>query len=158
MTDNEFYSKYIEENLSAAVAYEQLAEECSELTQAALKIARFLRGENPTAKSFAQLENNLTEEISDVSVCLDLLSLEANCEIKASKLERWYKRLKEKNTLKIGDKVKINDKFGLEKKYAHCIFEVASAPEIINGNECVKLKGTKGGWRVDGLELIVNGV
>ena len=56
--------------------------------------------------------------------------------------------------LKIGDKVKINNKYGLALKYCYCIFEMASKPQYDTGHECVKLKGTRGVWRTDGLTLI----
>ena len=40
------------EKIGEPAVLEQLAEECSELAQAALKYARKQRGENPTPKSF----------------------------------------------------------------------------------------------------------
>ena len=49
---------------------EQTAEECSELSKACLKLARKLRDENPTHKSFDVLENNLKEEVTDVLICI----------------------------------------------------------------------------------------
>lgn len=53
--------------------------------------------------------------------------------------------------LKPGDVVKINDKYGLAQKYNHEVFLVNSFPELVNGNECVKLLGMAGVWRTDGL-------
>lgn len=40
------------ETIGEPALLEQLAEECSKLSQAALKLARKLRGENPTPKNF----------------------------------------------------------------------------------------------------------
>lgn len=48
----------------------QLAEEASELAQAALKLRRALDGTNPTPKSVAECEENLLEEWADVDLCL----------------------------------------------------------------------------------------
>lgn len=40
---------------------EQLAEECTELAQSALKLARKIRGENPTPKSLEECKASLQE-------------------------------------------------------------------------------------------------
>lgn len=48
---------------------EQTAEECSELAQACLKLARILRNENPAYITKSQAMGNLTEEMADVMVC-----------------------------------------------------------------------------------------
>lgn len=50
---------------------ELLGEECSELTQAALKMARVKRGENPTPVTEDKAKENLIEEIADVYLVLD---------------------------------------------------------------------------------------
>lgn len=82
-------------------ALEQLAEECCELGQAALKLARKLRGENPTPKSEVECRNALREEMADVLVCMEALSLagattkEAVDEIADEKRKRWIGRLSE---------------------------------------------------------------
>lgn len=52
---------------------EHLAEECAELAQAALKMARKLRGENPTPLTEEVCLANLTEEIVDVEWYIDQL-------------------------------------------------------------------------------------
>lgn len=49
---------------------EQTAEECSELAQACLKLARILRNENPAYITRKQAVENLTEETADVAICL----------------------------------------------------------------------------------------
>lgn len=80
---------------------EQLAEECSELAQASLKYARFLRGENPTPKTEAECLEALTEEIADVELCNSLLmggdyvDFDAVMEVIEVKDKRWHKRIQE---------------------------------------------------------------
>lgn len=46
----------------------QLAEEASELAQAALKLRRALDGTNPTPKDIEECEMNPLEELADVKV------------------------------------------------------------------------------------------
>jgi len=81
------------DEIGKAAALEQLAEECTELAQAALKYARKLRGENPTPKTFQEIEKNLVEEFSDVSLCADVLQLDPNLTIMRKKLKRWEERI-----------------------------------------------------------------
>ena len=47
--------------------YEQLAEECNELGKAALKLARVLRGENPTPLTEEAARAKVIEEFTDVA-------------------------------------------------------------------------------------------
>lgn len=56
--------------------------------------------------------------------------------------------------MKIGDRVKLNNKYGLEKKFEKCVFIVASDPRLMNGKECVKLEGIDGVWLTDGLTVV----
>ena len=58
------------EIIGKSAMLEQTAEECAELAQACLKMARKLRGENPTPKNMGEIINNLEEELADVYVCL----------------------------------------------------------------------------------------
>ena len=75
----------------------QLAEEASELSQAALKLRRVIDGTNPTPKTREDAFGSLIEEYSDVvSCCRELNILPAEIII-AGKKERWVNRLKEKN-------------------------------------------------------------
>ena len=53
----------------------QLSEESAEMAKAALKLRRVLDGTNPTPVSERTARENLTEEISDVLVCLCDLGL-----------------------------------------------------------------------------------
>ena len=88
------------------VAYTQLAEECTELAHAALKLGR----KADPAQSYAMEEDdckrwldNLIEEIADVSVCIDVIMsyfdkwevIEKITEFKAGKVKRWEDRLRE---------------------------------------------------------------
>ena len=72
-----------------------LAEEATELAQAALKLRRCYDGTNPTpADPDIQYECFL-EEIGDVELYLDQMSINRQVitDYKAAKLERWQKRL-----------------------------------------------------------------
>lgn len=90
----------IADNIGIPALLEQTAEECCELAQACLKMARKLRDENPTPKSIEDIRDNLVEEIADVELCMDELvaiyGLVSVCEIediKEEKHKRWQKRL-----------------------------------------------------------------
>ena len=74
-------------------ALEQLAEESAELAQAALKLARYLRAENPTQKSRKQGEEDLKEEVTDVILAMEALGLQADPKIRDQKRQRWIGRL-----------------------------------------------------------------
>lgn len=91
-------------NISKPVLLEQLAEEACELGQAALKLARKIRGESPTPKTEEELIESLTEEIADVEVCVDQLTDLVDFwkveSIKEAKLARWMKRLEDDNKAK----------------------------------------------------------
>lgn len=75
----------------------QLAEECSELAQAALKLRRAHEGINPTPVSEEVATYQLTEEVADVMGCLKVLEIPTDDETIQSyqryKFERWVKRL-----------------------------------------------------------------
>lgn len=79
---------------------ELLAEECTELAQASLKMARVLRGENPTPVTEAEALDGITEEMADVQIVMEdvyrigPVSQKAVVYTKAAKLERLDKRLK----------------------------------------------------------------
>lgn len=81
----------------------QLAEEASELAQAALKLRRALDGTNPTPKSVDVCKENLLEEIADVRLCTRLLMTPGKdywtvYDIIANKRKRWLERLQEKDS------------------------------------------------------------
>lgn len=77
----------------------QLAEEASELAQAALKMRRTLSNANPTPVTRNEAEKKLLEEIADVKLCLHVggfervkNKIEVN-RIISAKAERWLNRL-----------------------------------------------------------------
>lgn len=77
---------------------EQLAEECSELAQAALKLARLERGENPTPKTEEECVENLLEELGDVNLCMSVVEANRGIHIRClsvDKKARWAKRIRE---------------------------------------------------------------
>ena len=78
---------------------EQLAEESSELSKAALKVSRILRNENPTPVTLDEALADLDEEVNDVYTVLLILSSKGYAEEDparvAEKLYRWITRLKE---------------------------------------------------------------
>ena len=57
------------EKIGTPAMLEQLAEEAAELSQAALKLARVLRGENPTPVTELEAWKHLVEEYTDVYQC-----------------------------------------------------------------------------------------
>ena len=79
----------------------QLAEEASELAQAALKLKRAMEGTNPTPMSVEECVANMDEEIADVSLLVDLLGynkrehLLSQGRVAQRKAERWLKRLED---------------------------------------------------------------
>ena len=75
-----------------------LAEECSELAQAALKLRRCYDGTNPTPADPDKQYECFLEEIGDVELYLDQLSINRTviADYKKMKLERWQKRLEDK--------------------------------------------------------------
>ena len=66
-------SKKVSDILPKTEILAQLAEEASELAQAALKLRRALDGTNPTPKSVAECEANLIEEFADISNAINSL-------------------------------------------------------------------------------------
>lgn len=78
----------------------QLAEEASEVSQAALKMVRVF--ENTTPVSFQEAKSKLNEEITDVFNCLTVLNKKVNgvCrvdrEMQIKKMKRWAERMKER--------------------------------------------------------------
>lgn len=87
--------EYLRTRLGAAVLYDQLAEECTELAQAALKQSRQIRGINPTKMEQVDIVRNVDEEVNDVLLCLDVLGLSPDIRMSTAKLDRWTKRVEE---------------------------------------------------------------
>ena len=92
----------IREMLPLAELLTQLAEEASELAQAALKYRRTLSNANPTPVTRREAEDKLLEEIADVKLCLHVAGFEKVRDkiqvnrIISSKAERWLHSLEEK--------------------------------------------------------------
>lgn len=85
------------EAIGLPAVLEQCAEELAELTQASLKMARKLRGENPTPVTHTQAAAHLHEELGDVRLCLKVLDVAVagynTTAVEAEKLRRWLDRI-----------------------------------------------------------------
>ena len=92
---------YISNNISELAVLRALAEEASELSKAAMKLAR-AKGllDNPTPISVAQAENDLIEEYNDLLNCIVMLNkvsgltVSENTVLRDSKYRRWAVRIK----------------------------------------------------------------
>lgn len=100
-------SKKVSDILPKTEILAQLAEEASELAQAALKLRRALDGTNPTPKSVEECEENMLEELADIKVAFTVYLSDSKPCIKARvseeiyktaeiKLDRWLSRLEAK--------------------------------------------------------------
>lgn len=89
---NENFEK-IKGRLGEAEVLAQLAEECAELAQAALKLRRALDGKNPTPNTEEERRRALIEEYTDVIHCALVLDLEMDLYQIRKKTERWMRRL-----------------------------------------------------------------
>ena len=96
----------IVEQIGVPALLEQTAEDCCELAQACLKMARKLRDENPTPKSIEDIRDNLVEEMADVRLCIGMINHDEDLmqmkdidafhhliDLECEKRERWEKRL-----------------------------------------------------------------
>ena len=95
---------------SEASLYEILAEEAAELSAAASKYARFLRGEQPVKEGLTEeiLLGNVIEEYADANVSMMAAAAKTEDEFEApfvwnkinhmvmKKIERWHDRLDKK--------------------------------------------------------------
>ena len=91
--------EYVKKVLPKPVLFVQLAEECDELGQAALKLRRVLDKKNPTPVTEEEARANLVEEAADVYNALGfLLNVEDHINaynIIQRKKDRWLGRLEE---------------------------------------------------------------
>lgn len=83
------------EKIGTPAMLEQMAEEAAELAQAALKLARVLRAENPTPVTLEEAKMNLTEEFTDVQHCAGELKLETDWRQIDAKNRRLKQRMDE---------------------------------------------------------------
>lgn len=92
--------QFIRERVPKEELLAQLAEEATELAQAALKLRRVYDGMNPTPVTHDEAFDNLKEEIADVMLVIDVLGVGRDhmerCMIQANKLSRWVRRLEER--------------------------------------------------------------
>ena len=112
-------------SLGEPALLEQLAEECSELAQAALKLARLERGENPTPKTKEECVENLLEELGDVNLCMSVVEANQGIHIRClsvDKKARWAQRIREargetteKKKTRQSEFLKIFQKVGMEE-------------------------------------------
>ena len=96
MSNHEEHYKKVRELITQPALYEQLAEEATELAQAALKVARIYRNENYTPLTLGEALHNLYEEYTDVYICAQTLIINPDEEILEEKLNRWIERNKDK--------------------------------------------------------------
>lgn len=95
-------SKKVSDILSKTEILAQVAEEASELAQAALKLRRALDGTNPTPKSVEECRKAFEEEYADVVNCIialdcmDDAAFDRMQKMQHEKEIRWLSRLKEK--------------------------------------------------------------
>lgn len=88
-------------DLSKAALLEQVAEECTELGHAALKLARKYRNENPTPVTEEEAYANLKEEWADMLPSMTVLDHYYNMDcnelkgIMDNKYTRWNQRLED---------------------------------------------------------------
>lgn len=89
------------EKIGLPAMHEQLAEEATELAKEALKMARILRGENPTPVTMETAMANLREEYTDVVQCAEELGIMVDkdqIERKQARFRRrWIDRMEEMN-------------------------------------------------------------
>ena len=71
----------------------QLAEEASELSLAALKCSRALKGTNPTPVGVSKAYYDIREEFSDVCNAMKVLNIDKNNDICHDKMQRWFNRV-----------------------------------------------------------------
>ena len=85
---------YIRDALTERILLEQLAEEASELAQAALKLIRAAEySNNPTPITRQEAEVNLDEELHDVLAVASLLGIIEYDDDENPKWKRWAERL-----------------------------------------------------------------
>ena len=95
---------YIREKIPEVDILEQLAEESSELTHAALKLARIKRGINPSPISETQAMENLVEELSDlILITRFVLDIEPDKEVINQKMKRWKNRIENSRSKQVSD-------------------------------------------------------
>lgn len=98
---------YISKNISELAVLMALAEEASELSKAAIKLAR-AKGllDNPTPISVEQAEADLIEEYNDLLICVGVLNkmpsltICVDVDLRKRKCRRWAERIKRQKDTK----------------------------------------------------------
>lgn len=93
--------KLIANNLDKKVLLMSVAEEATELAQAAIKLSRFYDGTNPTGNDILDLIYDLREEYTDLVIAIQAYnnttkidnSIELDIDIYHDKIARWASRL-----------------------------------------------------------------
>ena len=85
--------EFIAKNVGTAALYEQLAEEAAELAQAALKVSRILRGDNPTPIEPLKAAEDVIKEYTDVYLVSNILDIDIDATCFVQKRQRWVKRI-----------------------------------------------------------------
>lgn len=88
--------EFVKVNLSEAAVWEQMAEEAAELAAAAAKVARVIRGENPTPVTEPVAKEAAMAEWWDVLNVASVLELHGDSTMQHYKMLRWHDRLNEK--------------------------------------------------------------
>ena len=112
--------------ISEAAIFEQLAEEAAELAQAASKVSRVLRGENPTPMTLEEAREHLTEEWTDLCVVINETDVMADPELYEKKKARWVRRIREAEVRKNVEDLK---KWLAKDTDSHTEKQKASEPE-----------------------------
>lgn len=86
--------KYVREHFDTYDILDQLAEEAAELSQAALKLKRAMKGTNPTPVSLVDANKQLIEEYSDICNVANVMGISIDHDICAYKMKRWVERKK----------------------------------------------------------------
>lgn len=98
VSETERYKMLIRDKLSNTDLLIQLSEECNELSASITKLVRKIRDNNLTPKTLIEIEGGITEEMTDVVLCLDLLNgCYTDYNIYITKLKRWTERLGNNN-------------------------------------------------------------
>lgn len=115
-------TSYIQQTLDDRTLWEQLAEEGTELSKAALKFIRATgMSNNPTPISAAQAFADVKEELQDVLHVCSILGLIDNVKVDEEKLKRWVKRIKgEGDTPKGETLAEPTEDFVLAGRYYKC--------------------------------------
>ena len=85
----------IKENVPKRIAMVQLAEEASELAQAAIKYYRLGSDILPTPLNEEEISEKLTEELTDVMVAACIAGVKQSGDLFDKKMDRWAERIEE---------------------------------------------------------------